>query len=80
MPRFMVHHRHEPTECSVVFAAFKGSRSPLRHKPTLGSCATGGHEIWWTVTAATVDEVLSLLPFYVAQRTAVTLVDDVQIP
>jgi hypothetical protein len=76
----MVHHRHGPTECPVVFAAFKGLGSPLRHKPTLGSCATGGHEIWWTVTAATADEALSLLPFYVAQRTVVTLVDDVQIP
>jgi hypothetical protein len=76
----MLHHRHAPAECAVVFAAFKGSRSPLRHKPTVGSCSFGGHEIWWEVRARTVAEALGYLPFYVAERTVVALVDDVQIP
>jgi hypothetical protein len=80
MPRYMLQHRHEPRECGVVFAAFKGYESPLRHRPTLASCGTGGHAIWWTVDAATAEEALALLPFYVAERTTATRVSDVQIP
>jgi len=51
MPCFLIHHRHDPPDCGVVFAAFKGHDSPLRHRPTLGSCAYGGHAIWWWVEA-----------------------------
>src|SRR5918996_5246576 len=29
MPRYLLHHRHEPEECGVEFAAFKGHTSPL---------------------------------------------------
>ena len=43
-------------ECGVVFAAFKGHQSPLRHQPTLASCRSGGHAIWWTVDAASERE------------------------
>jgi hypothetical protein len=28
MPRFLIHHRHEPLQCGVVFAAFMGQESP----------------------------------------------------
>jgi hypothetical protein len=35
MPRFLLHHRHEPHECGVAFAAFRGHASPLRHRATL---------------------------------------------
>jgi hypothetical protein len=35
MPCFLIHHRHEPRDCGVVFAAFKGHDSPLRRRPTL---------------------------------------------
>jgi hypothetical protein len=45
MPRFLLHHRHDAHECGVVFASFKGHQSPLRHRTTLASCATGGHAI-----------------------------------
>jgi hypothetical protein len=51
MARYLLHHRHEPDECGVVFASSKGHDSPLRHRPTLASCRTGGHAIWWTVEA-----------------------------
>jgi hypothetical protein len=80
MHRYLLHHRHEPDECGVVFASFKGHRSPLRHRPTLASCRSGGHAIWWTVEAATEHEALALLPSFVAQRTSVTSVNEVQIP
>ena len=30
VPRYLLQHRHEPHECGVVFAAFKGHDSPLR--------------------------------------------------
>ena len=62
MSRYLLHHRHEPHECGVVFASFKGHASPLRHQPTLASCRSGGHAIWWTVEAATEQDALRLLP------------------
>jgi hypothetical protein len=80
MPRYLLEHRHEPQECGVVFASFKGHATPLRHRATLTSCRSGGHAIWWTVDAATEDEALALLPRYVAQRTVVSPVSEVEIP
>jgi hypothetical protein len=80
MPQYLLHHRHEPDECGAVFASFKGQRSRLRHRPTLASCRSGGHAIWWTVEAASEQDALALLPSYVADRTTVTSVSEVQIP
>jgi hypothetical protein len=80
MPSYLLHHRHEPTECGVVFAAFKGHESPLRHQAALASCNAGDHAIWWRVEAANEGDALALLPFYVAERTTATRVSDVQIP
>jgi hypothetical protein len=80
MSSYMLQHRHTPSECGVVFASFKGHESPLRHQVTMASCRGGGHAIWWTVEAASEEEALGLLPFYVAQRTSVTSVIEVPIP
>ena len=80
MPRFLIHHRHEPHECGVVFASFRGHESPLRHQAALASCAFGGHSIWWKVEAAGEAEALGLLPYFVAARSVATRVDDVDIP
>jgi hypothetical protein len=80
MARFLLEHRHEPRECGVVFAAFKGHDSPLRHRPTLASCRSGVHAIWWTVDAETEAAALRLLPAYVAARTTVSRVSEVEIP
>lgn len=80
MARYQLYHRHQPHECGVVFAAFKGHQSPLRHKPTLASCRSGGHAIWWTVEAADEEQALRFLPPYVARRTTATLVNEVEIP
>lgn len=80
MSRYLLEHRHEPRECGVVFAAFRGHDSPLRHRPTLASCESGGHAIWWSVDAETGEEALGLLPFYVAARTTATRVSEVEIP
>ena len=80
MPRYVLEHRHEPRECGVVFAAFKGHDSPLRQAATLASCRSGGHAIWWTVDADTETDALALLPRYVAERTSVSRVTEVEIP
>jgi hypothetical protein len=80
MTYYLLHHRHEPQECGVVFASFKGLQSPLRHQSTLASCRSGGHEIWWTVDAANEEDALALLPPYVAARTTATPVSEVPIP
>ena len=80
MVRYLLHHRHQPQECGVVFASFKGHGSPLRHRATVSSCRSGGHAIWWTVDAASEEEALRLLPAYVAERTTVARVSQVEIP
>jgi hypothetical protein len=80
MPRFLIHHRHEPHECDAVFATFRGHGSPLRHQATLSSCAFGGHAIWWSVDAADEPQALALLPNYVARRATATRVQEVEIP
>ena len=80
MARFVIEHRHEPHECSVVFAAFKGHASPLRRHPAPASCRFGGHAIWWTVEAASGEDALARLPGYVARRSRATRVTDVLIP
>jgi hypothetical protein len=80
MSCYLLHHCHEPNECGVVFAAFRGHRSPLRHRATLASCRSGGHAIWWTVQADSEHGALALLPFYVAERTTATRVSEVDIP
>ena len=38
------------------------------------------HAIWWTVDAETEEEALRLLPRYVAERTDVSRVSEVEIP
>ena len=63
-----------------MFASFKGHESPLRHRTTVASCRSGGHAIWWTVDAASEQDALRLLPSYVAQRTTVARVSEVDIP
>lgn len=80
MSRYLLEHRHEPHECGVVFAAFKGFKSPLRHEATLASCRSGGHSIWWTVDADDEAGALRMLPAYVAERTTVARVNEVEIP
>jgi hypothetical protein len=80
MPRFLIQHSHEPKECGVVFAAFRGHESPLRHRATLASCAFGGHAIWWCVEAMNESAALTLLPAYVAARATATRVGEVDIP
>lgn len=80
MPQYVLHHRHEPHECGVVFASFKGHQSSLRRKAALASCRSGEHAIWWTVDAASEADALALLPFYVAERTTATSVREVDIP
>ena len=80
MSCYLLHHCHEPSECGVVFAAFRGHQSPLRHRATLASCRSGGHAIWWTVQADSEDDALALLPFFVAERTSATRVSEIDIP
>jgi hypothetical protein len=80
MPHYLLHHRHEPHECGVAFTSFRGHDSPLRHQATVASWRSGGHAIWWTVEAASEDEALRLLPPYIAERTSVARVSEVEIP
>lgn len=80
MPTFLLSHSHQPDECGIAIAAWKGFRSPLRGSRPLGSCATGGHRVWWTVEAADGTGALAQLPAYVRERTDVDEVRDVPIP
>jgi hypothetical protein len=80
MPRYLLCHAHRPEDCGVAFASFSGHDSPLRHQQTMASCRSGGHAIWWDVQAASEEDALRLLPFYVAQRTVVAEIATVDIP
>jgi hypothetical protein len=80
MRRYLLHHRHEPGQCGVAYAAFKGHTSPLRHTAAVGSCVTGGHDIWWVVDAPDPEEALDQLPHFVAERSTVTEIREVTIP
>ena len=80
VPRFMLCHTHTADECRHAFAAWRGVDSPLRHRPTVSSCAEGGHRLWWTVDATDADAALAQLPGYVAERTEAVEVEEVPIP
>jgi hypothetical protein len=80
VPKFVLTHRHKPEECAIAAAAWKGFASPLRHGQALGSCAHGGHGLWWTVDADDTRGALALLPQYVATRTVAEEVREVHLP
>jgi hypothetical protein len=80
MSRFLLHHIHQAHECPAAFAAWRGFASPLRRRATIGSCLSGGHEIWWELEAASEDEALRHLPGYVADRTKAIRVSHVHVP
>jgi hypothetical protein len=80
MSRFLLHHRHEPQECRTAFAAWSGFPSPLRRRAAVASCHFGDHQIWWQVEAASADEALGQLPWYVAMRTRAIRISEVAIP
>jgi hypothetical protein len=80
VPFFMLSHAHRPEECAIAIAAWKGFASPLRHSRPLGSCASGGHRVWWTVEADDRAAALAQLPPYVADRTVVHDVREIPIP
>jgi hypothetical protein len=80
VPVFMLSHAHRPDECAIAIAAWKGFHSPLRHSHPVGSCASGGHRVWWLVEAPGRDAAVAQLPPYVADRTTADEVRDVPIP
>ncbi len=80
MARFMLHHRHEPRECGVASAAWTGHASPLRRHEALSSCRSGAHAVWWIVDAASAEDALALLPYFLAMRASATEVIPVMIP
>jgi hypothetical protein len=80
MPRYVLWHRHDPRECPIVFAAWRGFSSPLRHRPALASCLTGGHTVCWTVQATGAEQARHLLPPFLAERTDVLEVREITIP
>ncbi len=80
MATFVLCHRHEPSECRIAFAAWRGFASPLRVEPALSSCTVGGHQLWWVVEAADVAGALAMLPTYVATRTSAAEVVHQQLP
>ena len=80
MPVFLLQHKHEPRECAAAFAAWTGFDIPLRHQPAASTCLAGGHALWWRVRADDIAAALSLLPRFVAVRTAAVEVREIEIP
>ena len=80
MNKYVLYHRHAATDCAATFAAWNGFHSELRRTTTSSTCAFNGHEIWWTVAAANERAAAAHLPNFVAARTIVVRVADVEIP
>lgn len=80
MAHFHLDHRHRPDECAAAFAAWSGFESPLRHRSAAATCLTGGHRLFWRVEAADTGAAKALLPTFLANRTEVIEVRDVEIP
>jgi hypothetical protein len=80
MPHYYLHHRHDPEECAAAFAAWRGFDSPLRRRPVATTCLSGGHRLFWRVEAADRSAASSLLPPFVAARTEIVEVRDVEVP
>jgi len=80
MPIFLLHHQHTAHDCAAAFAAWRGFASPLRHRRTASTCLAGDHSIWWRVQAENGAAALALLPAFVARRTTLVEVRDVEIP
>lgn len=80
VPRFLLCHRHTPEECGAAVVSWRGFDSPLRGRPATASCQYGGHHVWWDTEAPDREAALALLPQYVAQRTEVVRVTDLDIP
>lgn len=80
MREYVLVHHHAPTECATAFAAWRGFDSPLRGRTVPSTCLTGGHQLWWRVSAGSSGEALELLPRYLAERTSAIEVRDVAIP
>lgn len=80
VPNFLLHNHHAADDCGVVFAAFRGFASPLRHTEALASCRSGGHEIWWRAAAEDETAALRQLPRYVATNSTATRVSPVAVP
>jgi hypothetical protein len=80
--RFVLSHRHPPSECGVAYAAWKGFESPLRHGSALSSCRGEGatHLLMWTVEAESAADALAMLPDWVASRTEASAVAEVAMP
>jgi hypothetical protein len=80
MTIFLLTHRHDPALCRTAFAAWSGYESPLRHHPTLSSCVEGGHQLFWQVEADDEQAARALLPEWIAERTEISSVREVEIP
>ena len=81
MPRYLVHHRHEPHQCGIAFAAFKGHDEPAAPSPgarlvrSTATTRSGGRS-----RPPSEDDARRQLPFFVAQHSTVTRVTEVLIP
>lgn len=61
-------------------ASWRVFASPLRGQSATASCAHGGHHVWFDVEAPDREAALSLLPGFVAHRTEVVRVAELDLP
>jgi len=80
VPTFILCHAHDRDDCGISIASWKAYDSFLRRGRPFGSCATGGHRVWWILEAADRSAALDQLPPFVRQRTIAEEVREVLIP
>ncbi len=65
MARFLIHNRHEPEECQVLYeeyAAMGGLPAAFRGHEYFCTCPTGDHGAYAVVDGDSADDVLAMLP------------------
>jgi hypothetical protein len=80
MRLFLVEHQHQPAECAIAVAAWKGLDSPLRGGSVISSCANGGHRAWFVIHAESETAALDQLPRYLADRAVTHAVEEMRVP
>ena len=75
MPTLLLTHRHTAIDCAAMFAAWRGSATPLWRRGALSRRPQGGgHRPWWWVETPDEPAALEQLPERIGRQTEVNRV------
>jgi hypothetical protein len=81
VPTLLLTHRHPAIDRAAMFAAWRGSATPLWRRGALSRCPQGGgHRLWWLVEALHESAALERVPERTGRQTEVNRVSLLPIP